>query len=76
MAKNSDLKNFMDRLVRLDEERSVISEDMWNVLREAKAVGYDPKIMRKILTEMKRDKEKRREERELIETYLQELGLW
>ena len=73
---NSQLQPFMERLMRLDEERQEIVDDMKDVIGEAKAAGYNPKIVRKVLAEMKRDKAERDAEREMMEAYLTELGLW
>jgi len=46
---NDQLRLFMERIERLDEEKKGISDDMRDVFSEAKSQGYDTKIMRLIL---------------------------
>lgn len=65
------LQSFMERLERLDEDKSAVSADMKEVFAEAKSEGYDTKIMRKVLKLLKQDKAKRQEEQTLVELYLQ-----
>jgi uncharacterized protein (UPF0335 family) len=60
----------MERLERLDEDKSAVSADMKEVFAEAKGEGYDAKIMRKVLKLIKQDKAKRQEEQTLVELYL------
>jgi uncharacterized protein (UPF0335 family) len=60
----------MERLERLDEDKSAVSADMKEVFAEAKGEGYDAKIMRKVLRLIKQDKAKRQEEQTLVELYL------
>lgn len=63
------LKSFFERIERLNEEKSDLAEDIKEVFAEAKGVGFDVKIMRKIITLRKMDGEKRREEEELLDLY-------
>ena len=65
------LQSFMERLERLDEDKSSVSADMKEVFAEAKGAGYDTKIMRKVLKLIKQDKAKRQEEQTLVDLYLQ-----
>jgi uncharacterized protein (UPF0335 family) len=65
------LQAFMERLERLDTDKTAISDDMKEVFAEAKAVGYDPKIMRKVLRLIKQDKAKRQQEETILDLYLQ-----
>lgn len=65
------LQSFMERLERLDDDKSAVSADMKEVFAEAKGAGYDTKIMRKVLKLIKQDKAKRQEEQTLVELYLQ-----
>lgn len=64
------LTSFMERLERLDEDKTAIADDMKEVFSEAKGEGYDTKIMRKVLKLRKIDKAKRAEEQSLVELYL------
>ena len=68
------LKSFINRIERLEEERSALSADIREVYAEAKGTGYDVKIMRKIISLRRMDRDKRREEEEILELYLAALG--
>lgn len=69
------LKSFIERIERLEEEKSAIQEDIKEVYSEAKATGFETKVMRKIVQLRKMDAEKRREQEELEELYKTALGL-
>lgn len=71
----SRLKAFIERVERLEEEKSALAEDIKEVYAEAKGVGFDAKTMRKIVRMRKMDAEKRREEEELLELYCTAIGL-
>lgn len=69
------LRSFIERIERLEGEKAELAEDIKEVYGEAKANGYDPKIMRKIVRMRKMDVEKRREEEALIEVYRLAVGM-
>lgn len=69
------LKSFIQRIERLEEEKKATMEDIRDVYGEAKAMGFDPKIMRKIVSLRKANLEKRREEQELLELYMSAIGM-
>lgn len=69
------LKSFIDRVERLEEEKKVLMEDIKEVYAEAKAVGFDVKIMRKVISVRKMEDHKRREEEELLDLYLDAIGM-
>jgi len=69
------LKSFVERVERLEEEKKALSEDIRDVYAEAKATGFEPKIMRKIVALRKANLEKRREEQELLDLYASALGM-
>jgi len=69
------LQGFLDRIERLEEEKKALSEDIKEVYAEAKAVGFDAKVMRKIISLRKMDHEKRREEEELLDLYKSAIGM-
>ncbi len=69
------LKAFLERIERLEEERKVISGDIKDVYSEAKVMGFDPKIIRKIVQIRKQDPDEYREQSELLDTYMHALGL-
>jgi uncharacterized protein (UPF0335 family) len=68
------LRSFLDRVERLEEEKSTIAGDIREVFAEAKGEGYDTKTLRKIIRLRKMDKAKRDEEEALLELYLAALG--
>ena len=70
------LKSFIERLERLSEEKNYINFDIKEVFSEAKSMGYDPKIMRKILTLRKMDIDERIEQETLLKTYKSALGIY
>lgn len=69
------LKSFIERVERLEEEKSAIAEDVKDVYGESKATGFDPAIIRKIVRMRKQSLEKRREEQELVELYCAAIGM-
>lgn len=69
------LKSFIERIERLEEEKAALAEDIKDVYAEAKATGYETKIMRKIISMRKMDTEKRREEEELVDLYKSAIGM-
>lgn len=71
----SHLRAFIERIERLEEEKKALSDDIKDVYAEAKGNGFDVKIMRKIISIRKQDREKRREEEEILELYMRSLGM-
>lgn len=69
------LRLLIERIERLAEEAEGIKDDIRDVYLEAKAVGYDPKIIRKIVALRKMKPDDRREQQLLIETYATAIGL-
>lgn len=69
------LRLLIERIERLEEEKTGIADDIRDVYMEAKAVGYDPKIMRQIIRLRKMKPDDRAEMEMLIDTYKKALGL-
>ena len=69
------LLSFFDRIERLEEEKSALSEDIKEVYAEAKSAGFEVKIMRRVMKLRKMEIEKRREEDELITLYMSAIGM-
>lgn len=69
------LKSFIERVERLEEEKKALAEDIRDVYSEAKATGFEPKIIRKIVSLRKSNLEKRREEQELLDLYMAAIGM-
>jgi uncharacterized protein (UPF0335 family) len=74
-ATDDRLRLLIERVERLEEEKKGISDDVKDVYAEAKAVGYDTKIMRKMVKLRKQTRDARLEEEALTETYKAALGL-
>ena len=69
------LTAFIERIERLEEDKKTVADEIKDVYTEAKGNGYDIKVIRKIVSIRKQDKDKRREEEEILELYLQALGM-
>ncbi len=70
------LRSFIERIERLEEEKTAFAEDIKEVYAEAKGVGFDAKTMRKIIGLRKLDTEKRREADELLTLYKSAIGMF
>ena len=64
------LKSIIERIERLEEEKKTISDDIKEVYSEAKANGYDVKVLRKVVALRKRDLDERKEEEAILDLYL------
>ena len=69
------LRAFVERVERLSEEKKAIADDIKDVFAEAKGHGFDTKIMRKTIKIRAMDRDKWREEEEILDLYLAALGL-
>ena len=69
------LRLLIERVERLEEEKKGIGDDIKDVYLEAKATGYDPKIMRQIVRLRKMNPHDRQEMTAILETYLSALGM-
>ncbi|MFZ4746957.1 MAG: DUF2312 domain-containing protein [Sphingomonas sp.] len=69
------LRLFIERIERLEEEKKGIADDIRDVYSEAKGQGYDTKIMRQIVRLRRMEKNDRDEMDALLETYRAALGL-
>ena len=69
------LRLFIERIERLEEEKKGIADDIRDVYLEAKSQGFDSKTMRSIVKLRKMEKDARDEMDALLETYRNALGL-
>lgn len=69
------LRSFVERIERLEEEKKTISDDIKDVYGEAKGTGYDAKVMRKIIALRKQDQAERQEQEAILDLYMQALGM-
>ena len=70
-----ELRQFIERVERLDAEKKDLAEQQKEVMAEAKARGYDTKVMRKVIALRKRDKDDIAEEEAVLEMYKEALGM-
>lgn len=68
------LKSFIQRIERLEEERTALGGDLREVYSEAKSGGFDPKVMRQVIKLRKMDKSDRQEQEALLQVYLDAVG--
>ncbi len=68
------LKSFVDRVERLEEEKQTIADDIKDVYSEAKSHGYETKVIRHIIRRRKQDRVEREEFEALVEIYEQALS--
>ena len=69
------LRSFVERIERLEEEKKTIAEDIKDVYGEAKSMGYDTKVLRKVIAIRKQDANDRLEQEAILDTYLHALGM-
>lgn len=69
------LRLFIERIERLEEEKKGIADDIKDVYSEAKSTGYDVKTMRAIVRLRKLESHVRQEAEALLETYKEALGI-
>lgn len=69
------LRLFIERIERLEEEKKGIADDVKDVFAELKANGFDPKIVRQVVKLRKMETHARQEQDALLETYRNALGL-
>lgn len=71
----SQLRLFIERIERLEEEKKGIADDIKDVYLEAKSNGYNVKAMREIVRLRKLEAHVRRENEDIVETYKNALGI-
>lgn len=72
---HAQLKSFVERIERLEEEKAALMEDIKEVYGEAKAFGLDAKALKKVVKLRSMDADKRSEEEEILLTYMLALGM-
>jgi uncharacterized protein (UPF0335 family) len=69
------LKSFIERIERLEEEKAALAADIREVYSEAKGMGFDAKIMRKVVALRKLDTADRQEQEAMLDLYKGALGM-
>ncbi|MGB3626964.1 MAG: DUF2312 domain-containing protein [Henriciella sp.] len=71
----NELRQFVERIERLDAEKKDLAEHQKELMAEAKARGYDTKLLRKVIALRKRDADDIAEEEAVMEMYKEALGM-
>ncbi len=75
MVAREQLRSIVERIERLEEEKKVIADDIRDIYAEAKANGFDTKVLRQVVTLRKKDMTERQEQEAIRDLYLQALGM-
>lgn len=71
----AELRQFIEKIERLEEDKTEIQNHIKDVLTEAKAQGFDTKIMRQVIRMRKMKREELIEQQELLDVYIHALGM-
>jgi uncharacterized protein (UPF0335 family) len=69
------LRSFVQRIERLEEEKAALTADIREVYGESKSSGFDPKILRQVVRLRKLDSAERQEQEAILDLYLSALGM-
>lgn len=69
------LRAFIERIERLEEEKKTIADDIADVYSECKGTGFDTKAVRTIIRLRKKDRAEREEEQAILDLYMNALGI-
>lgn len=69
------LRQYIEQIERLEEEKKQLASDIRDKFLEAKAVGFDVKVMRQIIRLRKKSQTEREEENGILEVYMHALGM-
>jgi uncharacterized protein (UPF0335 family) len=70
-----EVLQYINRIEKLEEEKKATGEDIKGVYMELKGNGYDPKIIRKLVSIRRKSKEERQEEEALLDLYMTAIGM-
>jgi len=68
------LRQLVARIEKLEEEKKSIADDIKETYGEAKSMGYDTKVLRKVIRLRKQDRQEREEQEQIMDLYLLALG--
>jgi uncharacterized protein (UPF0335 family) len=71
----AQLRSYIERVERLEEEKAALAADIREVFAEAKGTGFEPKVMRQIIKLRKLEQADRQEMEALLELYLAAIGM-
>ena len=68
------MRSYVARLENLEAEKQEVADQIKDVYADAKALGFDTKALRKVISLRKKDQKKRQEEEMMLDLYLHALG--
>lgn len=71
----AQLRAFVERIERLEEEKKSIADDIKDVYGEAKGTGFDTKVLRQVVRLRKQEPTEREEQEALLDLYMHALGM-
>ena len=74
-SSQAQLRQYIEQIERLEEEKRATAADIKDKYLEAKAIGFDPKVMRKVIALRRKSSVERQEQDAVLETYLHALGM-
>lgn len=74
-AAQNQLRQFVEQIENLEEQKKALSDDIRDKFLEAKAVGFDVKALRQIVRLRKKSRDQRQEEEGILQVYLHALGM-
>lgn len=72
---NNQLQSIVERIEKLEEEKAAIANDIKEVYSEVKSNGFDPKILKQVISLRKKDAQKVAEEKAILAVYMDALGM-
>jgi len=69
------LRQLVEKIERLEEDKKALTGDIRDVFNEAKAMGFDVKVLRQVIRIRKKSETERTEEEAILDTYLHALGM-
>jgi uncharacterized protein (UPF0335 family) len=72
---NNQIRSIVERVEKMEEEKLAITTDISEIYKEAKANGFDVKVIRKIVSNRKKDANKLAEEQAIMDVYMAALGM-
>ncbi len=74
-AAQNQLRQFVEQIENLEEQKKALSDDIRDKFLEAKSVGFDVKALRQIVRLRKKTRDQRQEEESILEVYMHALGM-
>jgi len=74
MISNSQIVSVVERIERMEDEKSAISLDISEIYKEAKGNGFDVKILKKVVAARKKPQNQRDSENAIFELYMSAVG--